>query len=94
MAALPELKGVLDAPDDLAGVDQLMEVVQAIAPEDVNDGDRTAPSKRLETQIAGYRKTVHGPLAVAAAGLPALRTACPRFGAWVTRLEALGARRP
>jgi hypothetical protein len=62
-------------------------------PEDINDGLHTAPSKRLMTSIAGYRKTVHGPLAVTAAGLPALRRACPRFGSWVTRLEAFGAER-
>jgi hypothetical protein len=68
-----------------------MTLIQGTAPEDVNDGAQTAPSKRLETLIAGYRKTVHGPPAVASAGLTALRTSCPRFGAWVTRLEALGA---
>lgn len=92
LAALRELKIYLDAPDDLAGIDQLMAAVGTTAPEDINDGTQTAPSKRLATWIAGYRKTVHGPLAVATAGLTALRTACPRFSAWVTRLEALGAK--
>jgi Domain of unknown function (DUF4276) len=91
LAALKELKTFLDAHDDLVGVDQLMAVVQTTAPEDINDGAETAPSKRLEAHIPGYQKTVHGPLAVASAGLTALRAACPHFGAWVTRLEALGA---
>lgn len=93
LAALRELKIFLDAPGDLAGIDKLMSAVETTAPEDINAGLHTAPSKRLMTSIAGYRKTVHGPLAVTAAGLPALRRACPRFGSWVTRLEALGAKR-
>lgn len=93
LAALHELKSFLDAPDDLAGIDKLMAAVGTTPPEDINDGPHTAPSKRLMTSIAGYRKTVHGPLAVTAAGLPALRRTCPRFDSWVTRLEALGARR-
>lgn len=90
LAALKELRAFLDARDDLVGVDQLMAVVQRTAPEDINDGAQTAPSKRLEAHILGYQKTVHGPLAVASAGLAVLRTTCPRFGAWVARLEALG----
>jgi hypothetical protein len=94
LAALNELRKLLDARDDLAGLDQLMALIQGTAPEDVNDGAQTAPSKRLEALIAGYRKTVHGPPAVASAGLTALRTSCPRFGAWVTRLEALGDSQP
>jgi len=89
LAALNELKTFLDGRDDLVGVDELMAIVRATAPEEINDGAQTAPSKRLETHVPGYRKSVHGPLAVASTGLVALRTACPRFGTWVTRLEAL-----
>jgi hypothetical protein len=36
-----------------------------------------------------YRKTLHGPMAVGAIGLAALRAACPHAGAWLTRLEGL-----
>lgn len=94
LAALNDLRGFLDAPDDLAGVDQLIALVQTTAPEAINDGVQTAPSKRLESSIPGYRKALHGPLAVAAAGLRALRMACPRFGAWVAGLESLGTNQP
>jgi hypothetical protein len=34
-------------------------------------------------------KTFHGPLLAMEIGLPAIRAACPRFDAWLTRLEHL-----
>lgn len=72
------------------GVQGLREDIGSLAPEDVNDGTETAPSKRLERFIDRYQKTVHGPLVIEAIGLPRLRAACPRFDGWVTRLETLG----
>lgn len=91
LASLPALRALLDAPDDLAGLDALAAEVGATDPEDVNDGKTTAPSKRLLARVPSYGKTLHGPLATADTGLAALRARCPRFGAWVSRLEALGA---
>lgn len=90
LAALPALRELLDAEDDLAGIDALEHEVRASSPEDVNDGCETAPSKRLMRHVPGYRKTLHGPLAASGAGLATLRGACPRFNAWVGQLEALG----
>lgn len=57
--------------------------------EKIDDGPTTAPSKRLARVFPPYQKTLHGPMAVAAIGLAALRAACPHAGAWLTRLEAL-----
>ena len=91
LAALDELNGVLMEPDQRAGLKKLRVSLEGIRPEDVNDGPQTAPSKRLAGHIPRYRKVVHGPEAMAAAGLPRLRAACPRFNAWVASLEALGA---
>ncbi|MEQ1507618.1 MAG: DUF4276 family protein [Myxococcota bacterium] len=90
LAALPTLRDLLDAADDQAGADQLAREIAGLAPEDVNDGEDTAPSKRLERFVPGYRKVLHGPLATHGAGLAALRSACPRFDGWVSRLETLG----
>lgn len=59
-------------------------------PEDINDCPEAAPSKRIETLIPRYRKTLHGPLLALEIGLDAIRTECPRFDAWLRRLEALG----
>jgi hypothetical protein len=89
LASLGSLGPLLERDADLAGLAALQALLQQASPEDINDGAETAPSKRLERHIPSYRKTLHGPLAVEGAGLPALRKACPRFDAWVAKLEAL-----
>lgn len=91
LASLPGLEMVLDADDDLQGLRTLRQELADAAPEDVNDGPETAPSKRLIRCIPGYRKTLHGPLATGDTGIAALRAACPRFDAWVGKMEVLGA---
>lgn len=74
-----------------AAPEVLRRSIGALAPEDVDDGDQTAPSKRLIRAIPGYAalKEVAGPNIAAKIGLPRLRQACPHFNAWVTRLEHL-----
>ena len=59
------------------------------SPEDINDDPDTAPSKRVEALMRGYRKTLHGPLAASEIGLDAIREACPAFQEWLDRLVAL-----
>ncbi len=94
LASLGSLRDLFDAPDDLAGIEALSGAIAEQAPEEIDDGKETAPSKRLLAHIPGYRKTVHGPLAVADVGLATLRARCPRFHAWLCRLESLGAGAP
>jgi len=89
LAALPSVRSLLDAEDDLAGVDALAQDIAGMAPEDIDDGRDTAPSKRLLAHVPSYRKTIHGPLAVGDVGLAALRARCPRLDGWLARLEAL-----
>ncbi|KFA91706.1 DUF4276 family protein [Archangium violaceum] len=89
LAGLGALAGLLDAEEDLQGLEQLRSDIAGHPPEDVNDGPDTAPSKRLLTRIPSYRKTLHGPLVVESTGLASLRAACPRFDAWVAKLEGL-----
>lgn len=59
-------------------------------PEDINDHSETAPSKRILGAIPRYRKVVNGPRLAGKIGLAVIRKECPRFGAWLTDLEALG----
>ena len=62
--------------------------------EAVNDNPATTPSKRIEAAFREhlaqrYDKPFHGLLLAMEIGLPAIRDACPRFDAWLTRLERL-----
>ena len=59
-------------------------------PEHIDDGEDTAPSRRVCALIADYTKPVNGPLIAAAIGLPKLRRECPHFGEWFERLLGLG----
>jgi len=72
---------------------QLKEMETAVrlagSPELVNDSFETSPSHRMKKHFAGYDKKLHGPEIVAQAGLVAIRMECPRFDAWVKKLEQL-----
>lgn len=59
-------------------------------PEDINDHSETAPGKRILGVIPRYRKVVNGSRLAGKIGLTVIRKECPRFGAWLTDLEALG----
>ena len=58
-------------------------------PEHINNHPTTAPSKRIQQQIADYDKVEYGPLVIVEIGLDAIRNQCPGFNAWVTWLENL-----
>lgn len=59
------------------------------SPEMINDSFETSPSHRMQKLFAGYDKKLHGPEIVELAGLAAIRKECPRFDAWVSKLEML-----
>ncbi len=60
-------------------------------PELINDGENTAPSKRLISFYPDYEhdKIFAGNLILEAIGIPKLRNACNRFDEWLTKLENL-----
>ncbi|HXK43860.1 MAG TPA: DUF4276 family protein [Anaerolineae bacterium] len=58
-------------------------------PEEINEGKQTHPAARLQRALPGYRKPLHGPLAVERIGLPNTRARCHHFDAWLRKLEAL-----
>ena len=63
---------------------------QFSTPEEIDDSPITAPSKRVEALIPGYEKPLLGVLAALEIGLEKIRQACPHFGSWIAKLEALG----
>lgn len=71
----------------------LKKVAATVAsPELIDEGDETAPSKRIIREIGEYQfnKARVGPVVAEKIGLPALRAKCPHFGEWVGRLETVG----
>lgn len=58
-------------------------------PEWIDEGEDTAPSKRLAALFPRYEKQVHGPMIAHDIGLPRLRDACPHFDDWVSQLESV-----
>ncbi len=63
-------------------------------PELIDDGQETAPSKRIIAALPDYAgaKAVIGPQVGELIGLAAIRAKCPHFDQWLTRLECLGTR--
>ena len=79
--------------DSERGITALQAEVAGIAPEHIDEGKTTAPSKRIIRHIPLYEKSKVrvGAPAAAAIGLPALRARCPHFAAWLRTLEGIGA---
>jgi hypothetical protein len=59
--------------------------------EHINDGETTAPSKRIISLIPAYegRKSTAGPDTAVYIGLAMIRAKCSHFNAWLSRLERL-----
>lgn len=72
----------------LADLEQLVD--RYSSPELIDEGARTAPSKRIIAVIPEYDKALAGPEVMGRIGIPTLRDKCPHFNDWLTRLESLG----
>jgi hypothetical protein len=61
-------------------------------PEWIDDGQHSAPSKRIIAELPDYEdaKSVVGPQMAELIGLDIIRGKCPHFAAWLSRLEKLG----
>jgi len=62
------------------------------SPEDIDDGQHSAPSKRIARVLPDFAgaKPTAGPQIAQAIGLGRIRESCGHFGAWLARLEKLG----
>ncbi len=58
-------------------------------PELINDGETTAPSKRLLALYPRYNKRLFGPRIAERIGLNRLCAECPHFATWLKKLENL-----
>jgi len=97
---LHEFEGLLFS--DVQVIDEILQVyhhsqlaalqevrAQFTTPEVIDDGEATAPSKRLKRLYPGYDKVTFGLRIAQRIGLHTLRRECPHFAAWLTRLEGL-----
>ncbi len=62
------------------------------SPEEINDSQQTAPSKRIMRLYRGYAKVTDGVLISQKIGLEVIRGECPHFNEWIQKLEALASR--
>jgi hypothetical protein len=60
------------------------------SPEEINNGETTAPSKRILRLFPNYEKPLYGSLVAINVGLENIRAECPHFNEWITWLEGLG----
>ena len=88
-----QVSGFLNTPGaDQEAIRQLESIrAQFPSPEAINDDPNTAPSRRILEALPDYVKRIDGPQIAQAIGLSTIRAQCPRFDAWVTRLESLSA---
>lgn len=74
--------------------EKAVEALSAVAaafdsPEAINNSPQTAPSKRIESILPQYKKTLHGPIIAADIGLDVIRQKCQHFDSWLKSIEQL-----
>jgi len=76
-------------PDGQTGINRLKKDIGNIRPEEINDSQQTAPSKRIIKYLPDYegQKAQVGPLVAEDIGLTVLRSKCRHFNDWITKLE-------
>ena len=81
-----------NASSRVATLRKIVDDVQS--PELIDDGQHTAPSKRIIEQFSEYDhlKPTVGPQMAELVGLENIRSKCPHFKRWIERLEKLGAK--
>ena len=75
-------------------ISELQSIVNTVqSPELIDDGQHTAPSKRIIAKFPEYEdsKPRVGPQMAERIGLENIRSKCPHFKKWIERLERLGA---
>ena len=80
-----------ELPDVPMGIAQQLQLIRSTfqSPEDINEGERTAPSKRILALIPEYSKRVDAQFLIGRMGLETIRSECKRFNRWLRRLESL-----
>ncbi len=76
-------------PEEQSAIENLIKLRgQHRSPETIDLDD--PPSKRIKAAIPAYSKTAAAAQIAEAIGVEAMKSACPHFAEWVTKLETLG----
>ena len=62
---------------------------QFLTPEEINDGKKSAPSKRILRVIPDYDKVLDGPKIALQTGIDCICKKCPHFRGWIAYLDSL-----
>lgn len=93
-----ELEALMFAdPDKTAEILAVPEIAKRLAdvvarcgsPEQIDDGYESCPSRRLAAIYPPWDKVLHGPRVTKAIGIAGIAAKCPRFAAWIARLQSL-----
>lgn len=77
-------------PDQEKSIRKIIKMTANFAsPELINDGPKTAPSKRIAAILPAYSKTAAGPTIAGYIGLSVMCSKCPHFDQWLKQLESL-----
>lgn len=76
-------------PNGQTGINRLKTDIANERPEKINESSQNAPSKRIIKFLPEYegQKAQVGPLVAEEIGLTVLRSNCPHFNDWITKLE-------
>ncbi len=76
-------------PEKQTWINRLKRDIGTNQPEEINESPQTAPSKRIIKYLPEYegQKAQVGPLVAEDIGLVELRSKCPHFNDWITKLE-------
>lgn len=70
---------------DRKAIDKLYEATKDIPPEDINNGEETAPSKRLLDAVR-YKKGQAVTISLKKIGVEVMKEKCPHFNEWIERI--------
>jgi hypothetical protein len=72
------------------GIEELVRIARSNEPEEINDGESTAPSKRIISNIPRYEfeKSSVGATVAQHIGINQIRKRCPHFSNWLSKLES------
>lgn len=76
-------------PEEQHSIDRLEEETQGMAPEDINNGPETAPSKRILKVLPYQKGFAPANLIYEHITIQKIRSKCPHFSEWLDTLEQL-----